>query len=130
MFSFDLRVPSFTELSDWWSGWASFSGELSFKLKQLSYYFTVQRSWWTFSSLSHLDFGQSEDTGLSFSMSETVFIYSMDVVVEEMQTLWDEVCRLSFFGGRKEGGRGWWWGPSQTHWSLVVTASLRLNETS
>lgn len=35
-----------------------------------------------------------------------MFIYSMDVVVEEMQTLWDEVCRLSFFGGRKGGGGG------------------------
>lgn len=26
----------------------------------------------------------------------------MDVVAEEMQTLGDEVCRLSFFGGRKD----------------------------
>lgn len=55
-----------------------------------------------------------------------MFIYSTNVVVEEKQTLWDEVCRLSFFGGQEGGEVGG--GPSQTHWSLAVTASLRLNE--
>lgn len=102
-------------------------------MKQLSYCFfnNAEELIWTFSSPECcllMSSEQSEDTGQCFLMSETVSIYSMDVVVEEMQTLWDEVCRLSFFGGRKEGR--WWWDPSQTHWSLVVTASLRLNETS
>lgn len=30
----------------------------------------------------------------------------MNVVVEEKQTLWDEVCRLSFFGGQEGGEVG------------------------
>ncbi len=45
-------------------------------------------------------------------MTETVetetdaSIYSVDVAAEDMQTLWAEVCLLSVFGGRKEGGGG------------------------